>query len=444
MVGYLRRRERRLRSLKVFSALPAILLVLWGPAILSWVAPWPQHQEQATATPAPLVGRRASTRGSRVAMLARGGAEDLRAYAESLDVPADYSGPVYSGPGSIDDAFVDGLLAMYKEQGKLPMKFAYLMTLDILDLLKAEKTLQKVAVPDGSKITVVGDLHGQFFDFVHMLEEVSGRPSPENPILFNGDFVDRGVWSVEVLMCIFAFKLQNPGHVHLNRGNHETEMTNYQYGFANEVEVKYEKKLMPLFSETFRYLPLATILEDQVFVTHAGLPGPQERIWEEWFQKAPDEAAGVLMRDKQVTLDEITATDRVVEPNPMEAPLVIDLLWGDPKGAAGYGPSTRVPMVYTFGPDIVSKFLEANGLKYVIRSHETKSQGHQETVNGLYTVFSAPNYIDRSGNLAAVAVLTNKGGSLSAPEFKQFKHQPHPDIPSGAYMPGKSLAPAKT
>jgi serine/threonine-protein phosphatase 5 len=376
-------------------------------------------------------------------MLARGGAEDLRAYAESLDVPADYSGPVYQGQGSVDDAFVKGLLAMYKEQGKLPMKYAYLMTLDILDLLKAEKTLQKVAVPEGSKITVVGDLHGQLFDFVHMLEEVSGLPSPDNPILFNGDFVDRGVWSVEVLMCIFAFKLQNPGHVHLNRGNHETEMTNYQYGFANEVEVKYEKKLMPLFSETFRYLALATVLEDQVFVTHAGLPGPEERIWEEWFQKAPDEAAGVLTRQKQITLDDIATTNRAVEPNPMEAPLVIDLLWGDPKGAAGYGPSTRVPMVYTFGPDVVSKFLEANGLKYIIRSHETKSQGHQETVPNLYTVFSAPNYIDRSGNLAAVAVLTNKGGSLSQPEFKEFKHQPHPDIPSGAYMPGKSLAPAK-
>jgi serine/threonine-protein phosphatase 5 len=376
-------------------------------------------------------------------MFARGGAEDLRAYAESLDVPGDYSGPAYNGQGSIDDAFVKGLLAMYKEQGKLPMKYAYLMTLDILDLLKAEKTLQKVAVPEGSKITVVGDLHGQLFDFAHMLEEVSGFPSPENPILFNGDFVDRGVWSVEVLMCIFAFKLQHPGHVHLNRGNHETEMTNYQYGFANEVEVKYEKKLMPLFSETFRYLPLATVLEDQVFVTHAGLPGPEERIWEEWFQKAPDEAAGVLTRAKQITLDEIATTDRVVEPNPMEAPLVIDLLWGDPKGAAGYGPSTRVPMVYTFGPDVVSKFLEANDLKYIIRSHETKSTGHQETVKNLYTVFSAPNYIDRSGNLAAVAVLTNNGGSLSQPEFKEFKHQPHPDIPSGAYMPGKSLAPAK-
>merc|ERR1719262_2038473 len=153
------------------------------------------------------------------------------------------------------------------------MKYVYMMTLDVLELLKKEKTLQRVSVPEGSKITVVGDLHGQYFDFVHMLEEVSGMPSPENPILFNGDFVDRGVWSVEVLLTLYAFKLQYPDAVHLNRGNHESEMTNYQYGFANEVKVKYENKLMLLFSESFRALPLATVLEDQAFVSHAGLPG---------------------------------------------------------------------------------------------------------------------------------------------------------------------------
>merc|ERR1719229_360655 len=187
------------------------------------------------------------------------------------------------------------------------MQYAYMMACDVLDLLKAEKTLQRVAVPEGTKITVVGDIHGQFFDFVHMLETVSGMPSPSNPMLFNGDFVDRGVWSVEVLMCIYAFKLQNPGSVHLNRGNHETEMTNYQYGFAGEVEVKYEKKLMEVLSEGFRYLPLAHVLENQAFVVHAGISGPEERLWEEWFSKAPDEAAGVLMRNNQVTLDSIEA-----------------------------------------------------------------------------------------------------------------------------------------
>jgi len=424
------RGERRSRAL----GLCLLALGLWAcGAALNWVTPWTQQRAAPSAT-------RRRTHDSPVAMQARGGAEDWRAYAAALPVPADYTGPKYEGPASVTDAFVDGLLALYKVQGKLPMKYAYMMAADVLDLLKAEKSLQRVAVPEGSKITVVGDLHGQFFDFVHMIEQVSGKPSAQNPILFNGDFVDRGPWSVEVLLCLYAFKLQNPGSVHFNRGNHETEMTNYQYGFAGEVEVKYEKKMMELLSETFRWLPLAHVLEGQVFVSHAGLPGPEERLWEDWFQKAPDEAAGVLKRDAQVTLAQVEAVNRVVEPNPMEAPLVIDFLWSDPKGANGYGPSSRVPMVYTFGPDIAAKFLQANNLKYMLRSHETKSAGHQETVKDVYTVFSAPNYIDRAGNLAAVAVLTNKGGSLEK-DFIQFKHQPHPDVPSGAYMPGKSLAP---
>ena len=37
-------------------------------------------------------------------------------------------------------------------------------------------------------------------------------------------------WQIpsEVLLCLFAFKLQYPNAVHFNRGNHESEMTNYQ------------------------------------------------------------------------------------------------------------------------------------------------------------------------------------------------------------------------
>lgn len=76
------------------------------------------------------------------------------------------------------------------------------------------------------------------------------------------------------------------------------------------------------------------------------------------------------------------ATNRVCEPNPMDFPLVIDFLWSDPKGANGYGPSTRVPMVYTFGPDVAQRFLQANNLKYMLRSHETKSAGYQESHRG--------------------------------------------------------------
>lgn len=54
----------------------------------------------------------------------------------------------------------------------------------------------------------------------------NGLPSPERAYVFNGDFVDRGKDSVEVLMVLFAFMLVYPKEFHLNRGNHEDYMVN--------------------------------------------------------------------------------------------------------------------------------------------------------------------------------------------------------------------------
>lgn len=51
----------------------------------------------------------------------------------------------------------------------------------------------------------MGDLHGQFHDLVHMLEK-AGDPSEIN-YLFLGDYVDRGIFGMEVVLTLLAIKV---------------------------------------------------------------------------------------------------------------------------------------------------------------------------------------------------------------------------------------------
>ena len=64
-------------------------------------------------------------------------------------------------------------------------------------------------MPPGTHLTVCGDVHGQFYDLLNIFE-INGLPSMENPYLFNGDFVDRGSWSLEVILTLLAFKCLYP------------------------------------------------------------------------------------------------------------------------------------------------------------------------------------------------------------------------------------------
>jgi serine/threonine-protein phosphatase 2B catalytic subunit len=84
-----------------------------------------------------------------------------------------------------------------------------------ISVFKSEPNLLSVSEP----VTVVGDIHGQFYDLLTLLD-IGGDPD-DNKYLFLGDFVDRGNFAVEAVILLFAIKLNYPGTVLMLRGNHE-------------------------------------------------------------------------------------------------------------------------------------------------------------------------------------------------------------------------------
>jgi len=322
---------------------------------------------------------------------------------DSMVVDDKYDGPRLA-PTGITIEFMVQLMDTYKRQGTLHRRYAFQILLDILKFFSSQPSLVDVSIPEGSKFTVCGDIHGQFYDLMNIFA-LNGLPSADNPYLFNGDFVDRGSFSVECIFVLFGFKLLFPNSFFMSRGNHESENMNKMYGFEGEVKAKYSANMCELFTEVYNWLPLAHCLAGRVLVMHGGL----------------------FSRD-DVTLADIRATER--NKQPPEEGIMCELLWSDPQPMLGRSPSKR-GVGCQFGPDVTRRFLEGNGLDYVIRSHEVKDNGYEVTHDGkCITVFSAPNYCDTMGNKGAFITLV--GGQM-VPNYTTYEAVAHPNVKPMAY-----------
>ncbi|EFA77677.1 Protein phosphatase 5 [Heterostelium album PN500] len=326
---------------------------------------------------------------------------------ESMAVDESYKGPHFIGE-DITLEFVKDMIEYMKSQKSIHKKYILKILKKSFDLFTKLPSLVDIDHETTQNITVCGDTHGQFYDLLHIFE-LNGLPSKEKPYLFNGDFVDRGSFSLEVIVTLLAFKLLYPDHMHLTRGNHESIEMNRFYGFHGEVVAKYSEMVYDLFAELFSWFPLAFVLDNSYLVVHGGL----------------------FDRDG-VTLDDIRKINRA-SPDSNDNALLQCLLWSDPQQNPGILPSSRGVGVY-FGPDVTRKFLKENNLCGVIRSHEVKENGYQIDDEGsIITIFSAPNYCDQSGNLGAYI---NFGKDTL--KFTTFSEVPHPDIgpivPHGYYL----------
>lgn len=76
---------------------------------------------------------------------------------------------------------------------------------------------------------------------IHMFEKViDPRSGPPNlNLLFLGDYVDRGFFSLEVLVFLYAYKIRFPEQVIMLRGNHESRAMTEHFTFRSEVLQKF-------------------------------------------------------------------------------------------------------------------------------------------------------------------------------------------------------------
>lgn len=279
---------------------------------------------------------------------------------EGLDIDSIVVEDKYDGEklgNEMKQEFIDDMIERFKTGKKIHRKYVYQIIAAVKQIVYDETTMVEMEIEEGHQLTVCGDTHGQFFDLMEIFR-LNGFPTAKHYYLFNGDFVDRGSWSTEIVLLLYAYKWLHPKAFFINRGNHETDDMNRVYGFEGECKAKYSERVFKLFSESFSALPLATLIGTKYLTLHGG-----------------------LFSDDKITLDDIRKLNRHNQRQPGQQGLMMEMLWTDPQPQPGRGPSKR-GVGLQFGPDVTKRFCEANGLEAVIRSHEVRMEGYEVEHDG--------------------------------------------------------------
>jgi serine/threonine-protein phosphatase 2B catalytic subunit len=161
-------------------------------------------------------------------------------------------------------------LAEYFRQEKL---LSMEEAMDLIDKAKSIMTKEQNILYLDAPINTVGDIHGQYYDLLNLLEE-GGKPSNNQSYLFLGDYVDRGSFSCEVMLLLVALKVAYPTSIWLIRGNHESRSVSGHFGFKEECKKKYGVNVYYRFLLLFQTMPLAAVVSTNygnIFLCHGGL-----------------------------------------------------------------------------------------------------------------------------------------------------------------------------
>lgn len=300
---------------------------------------------------------------------------------------------------------------------------------DATQLFEKEENVLEI---EGDSI-VVGDIHGSFHDLLRILLYTENSDSK---VIFLGDYVDRGNFSLECITLLFSLKIMKPEKYFLLRGNHEFIEMSSNYGFKKEILnyhnpkkieknsrgqieleekneaiikkiknqkkdqktlqeefyyssyinincYKYTERLFDAFMKSFSYMPICAIINQDSICLHGGLSPLLEKV-----------------RNIQKQIQRpITDFNQNL--------LLTDILWGDPAPEQNqtYFDNPRGRGKLFNGPVVVN-FLKNNNFKRLIRGHECVHSGIEKLFNGkCVTIFSASSYSCDMGNSSAILKL---------------------------------------
>ena len=226
-------------------------------------------------------------------------------------------------------------------------------------------------------------------------------------MLFLGDYVDRGIYSLEVCVYLFCLKLNYPRNVSMLRGNHESRTMTECFTFEQECIQKFDREIFEKFMDCFDNMPLVADVQGDYLCMHGGI--------------SPE-----LIRTSDVD-----SIDRF-----MEIPkngFLCDLLWSDPMDDRDarkmrFSPNPGRDCSVKFGHDPVKEILRTNNFISIIRGHQVQPEGYKMHRWGgssgfppVITIFSAPNYCGEYTNKGAVILIEDNKMNI-----KQYNDVEHP------------------
>jgi diadenosine tetraphosphatase ApaH/serine/threonine PP2A family protein phosphatase len=282
---------------------------------------------------------------------------------------------------------------------------------EIFDLIKEVKPLLEKdhsLIRIRSPCKVFGNIHGVYDDLMRYFESF-GNPSDDNQMgdinvmqyIFLGDFCDRGLYSLEVILLLFALKIKYPDFIYLIRGHHEDKTINEKYGLGDECherlldEIQNPLSIFSNINKAFDYLPFGVLVDDNILLIHGGIGSSIQ------------------------TLDDIESIKRPisVEHNVTSTSQlhIIDLLWSeysdniDNIEVNNERDKNKNGFIVKYGKERLNKFLNENKINLLITAHQYVKEGFTTFNNDrLLTVFSATNYMDKYNNIGGMITIAKK------------------------------------